>query len=205
MMNTRHYKLLLTTALLGTTCFAQQHEVGLTLGAITGTERTSRLGTFGLGAGMALQANYGYRLVAGRRAALYGEFHFLANPQRRSDLTVGAATRDVATLYLTPGLRLKFRPAARISPYLAGGAGYALYEQSLTTVDGRANSAPREIHRGAVNFGGGADVHVRSWLGLRAEFRDFYTGSPGYNVSLPGGQHNLVASGGFVLKFGRTE
>jgi hypothetical protein len=41
------------------------------------------------------------------------------------------------------------------------------------------------------------------WIGARGEIRDFYTGSPAYNLTgITGGQHNVVAGGGFVLKWG---
>jgi hypothetical protein len=46
------------------------------------------------------------------------------------------------------------------------------------------------------------DVRVWRWIALRGEIRDFYAGSPSYNLpGLGGGQHNLVAGGGFVLRF----
>jgi hypothetical protein len=51
-------------------------------------------------------------------------------------------------------------------------------------------------------FGGGVDVAVWRWLGLRGEIRDYYSASPTYNLaSIRGGQHNVVAGGGIVLRF----
>jgi hypothetical protein len=58
---------------------APRHEVGLTLGGLLTTNRTGRTAPLELGTGVALQANYGYKLLEGRTAALYGEVHFLAN------------------------------------------------------------------------------------------------------------------------------
>src|SRR5262249_37319202 len=87
--------------------------------------------------------------------------------------------------------------------YLAVGGGYAVYEQSVLQIDGRPNPAPRDIHRGAFDFGAGVDTSLWRWIGLRGEVRDFYTGSPAYNLpNLGGGQHNVVAGGGFVLRWG---
>jgi len=91
----------------------------------------------------------------------------------------------------------------RISPYVALGAGYARFEQSFFRIDGRPNAAPRELNRGTVDFGGGADIKLWRWIGWRGEIRDFYSGSPAYNVpAIAGGEHNVVAGGGFVLKWG---
>jgi len=184
------------------TAFGQKHEVGLTLGGLFPGDRGTAPNTVRLGGGTAMQANYGHRLIAGR-AAVYGEVHFLANPQRIVGSGNPASTRDVATIYVTPGIRVKLAPARPVSAYVAVGGGWAVYEQSLLRIDGAPNQAPRDIHRGAFDFGGGVDTKLWRWLGLRAEIRDFYTGSPAYNLpNLGGGQHNVVAGGGFVLKWG---
>lgn len=191
-------KLALASILFAPLLAAQQHELGLTLGRIGGVNRSA----IDLASGTALQANYGYRVWNGESTAVYGEVHFLANPQRQVSSANGGATRDVATLFVTPGVRVKFRKDRAVSPWLAAGGGYALYEQSLTTLSGAANPAPRLIHRGAFDFGGGADFRFWRFVALRAEVRDFYTGPAAFNVAaFHGGQHNLVVGGGIVLKF----
>ena len=155
-----------------------------------------------LGPGVALQANYGYRLFAGSKAAVYGEVHFLANSLREVRSTNQTLTRDVATLFLTPGIRLKFFPTSRVAPYLAVGGGLATYEHSTSTLGGNPNSASRLTNRAAFDYGGGVDFKFWRFVGLRAEVRDFYAGSPSYNfAAIRGGQHNVVAGGGLVLKF----
>jgi len=177
---------------------AQNHEIALQLGGIL---PLSRAGDTNLSAGTAFQANYGYRFLSARRVALFGEVHFLANPQRTVDSTNGAATRDVATIYVTPGVRLKFFPSANISPYVAAGGGYGAYEQSLTTLNGQPNPAPRAINRGVFDFGGGVDVKFWRFISLRGEVRDFSTGRPAYNLPMiTGGQHNVVAGAAIVIK-----
>ena len=188
------------------TASAQQHELGLTLGGILSQQRAAPLAKIDLGSGLALQANYGYRVLQRRSAALYLETHFLANGLRDIRSANSRATRDVATIFVTPGLRIKFLPNRPISPYVAAGGGYALYEQSLSTIGGLANSAPRFTHRGAFDFGGGVDARLWRFVSVRAEIRDFYTGNPSFNAALSNsGQHNVVAGGGFVLRFGRHE
>ena len=184
-----------------TSAAAQTHEVGLTLGRFLSQERNGTQSRVKLGSGTALQANYGFRLVEGSRTSLYAEVHFLANPQRKVESAAQTATRDVATLYVTPGLRVRFFPRAAVRPYLAIGGGYALYEQSTQRKDGQPNTAPRHLNRGTLVFGGGVDVPVWRFVSLRGEMRDFYSGSPGYNLSaIRGGQHNIVLGGGIVLR-----
>jgi len=177
---------------------AQQHELGFQLGRMAANSRE----TVRLGSGTSLQFNYGYRLADLGKAALYGEVHFLANPQRIVGSGLATATRDVATIFLTPGLKLKLFPKGRVSPYAMAGGGWALFEQSTSQLNGQPNPAPRTVNKGVFVYGGGVDFHVVRHFGLRAEVRDFYSGSPAYNIpSLTGGQRNAVVSGGFVITF----
>jgi len=181
---------------------APRHEIGLTLGNLFGASRAAGGTRLNLDGGVALQANYGHRFWQGREAALYGEVHLLASPLRDVSSSDPALTRDVATLFVTPGIRVKFLPRSRIAPYLAAGGGWADYQQSTTTLAGRPNPAPRTVNHAAFDYGAGADFRFWRFVALRAEIRDFYAGGPAYNsAAIRGGQHNVVAGGGLVLKF----
>jgi hypothetical protein len=185
---------------------AQNHEIGLTLGRLSGPTRSSSSGSIALTGGTALQANYGYRVLLRRHFSLSPEVHFLANGLREISARDSGVTRDVATLYITPGLRVKFALPAKVTPYAVVGGGYALYEQSHFTLSDAPNPAPRFTHRGTLTFGGGVDAPLWRWIGLRLEVRDFYSGNPSFNATgLSGGQHNVVVGGGFLLKFGSRE
>jgi hypothetical protein len=185
---------------------AQRHELGLTLGRLSGPTRASSAGEIQLSSGVGLQANYGYRLLQTRRVALFGEVHFLANGQRTISSNNSAATRDVATLFVTPGVRVAWTDFRRFVPYATVGGGYALYEQSYFRLDGASNEAPRFTHHPAFSYGGGMNVPVWRFIGVRVEARDFYTGNPSFNTVVAGrGQHNVVAGGGFVLSWGSRE
>lgn len=174
---------------------AQKHEIGLTLGGLAPQAR--------LDGGMALQVNYGRRIWQGARAQWSFETHWLANPQRKTGFRDPNATSDVASMYVTPGLRLTLSPGARLRPWLAFGGGWAWYEQSTLTQSGQPNPAPRNHYTGALQFGGGVDYRLRGPLSLRVELRDFLTGPPEFNSAGRGGlQHNVVAGGGLTFRFG---
>ncbi|WP_321475764.1 outer membrane beta-barrel protein [uncultured Paludibaculum sp.] len=181
---------------------APRHEIGLTLGGLFGPSRDEAATKVNPDAGIAFQANYGYRLFGGRKAAVYGEVHFLASPNRGVESTNLNATRDFASLFVTPGIRVKLKPAARVSPYVVVGGGYGQFEQSTYLLNGDPNPAARRVHRGVFDYGAGVDAKLWRFVGLRAEIRDFYSGSPLYNLpTQSGGQHNVVAGGGLVLRF----
>jgi hypothetical protein len=174
---------------------AQQHQVAFTLGRLVAQNRLS--------GGTALQANYDFRFFHNDSVRLSVETHLLANTLRTVAFADPNASRDVASLFLTPGIRVTFAPKARLRPWLSAGGGYALYEQSERTQAGSLNAAPRFRHRGALQYGGGVDLVLKQWLSLRGDFRNFYTGAPALNSpGRGGGLHNPVISGGFVLNFG---
>ena len=181
---------------------APKNELGFTLGGIPSLSRSASQQSLDLGAGTAFGVNYGRRFVSGSKIALYGEFEFLASPLRDVSSNVSSATKNFASLYVTPGVRLKFFPTSAISPYAVIGGGYADYEQSTTRLDGQPSPVSRQLARGVFDFGAGVDVHIWRWVALRGEARDFYSGAPAYNLpSISGGQHNVAISGGFVLRW----
>jgi opacity protein-like surface antigen len=192
--------------LLAAVCTAQEsedheNEVAFGLGGIPALSQSDSP-SLGAGSGIAYQVNYGRRLLESNMVALFGEINCVASPLRDVSGAVGTATHDFASLYVTPGIRVKFRPSSRISPYAAVGGGYADYEQSDRQIDGEPNQAPRELARGVFDFGAGVDVQVWRFVALRGEARDFYTGAPNYNVaSVSGGRHNIVATGALVLRW----
>jgi hypothetical protein len=102
---------------------------------------------------------------------------------------------------IVAGLRLKVLPRARLSPWVALGGGYGLYEQSAKLSDGQ-NTTNKFLSRGVVAFGGGLNYRLFRFLGLRGEVRDFVSGNPNLNVALSSStQHNVVASGGIGVRF----
>ena len=57
--------------------------------------------------------NYGHRFLDARIAALYGEIEFVALPNRNVTAATATVPQSYASLYLAPGLRLKFFPSSR--------------------------------------------------------------------------------------------
>ena len=79
-----------------------------------------------------------------------------------------------------------------------------LFDESAQRIDGAHNA--HGTHGGAAQFGGGVDIRtpirVLFPIGVRLELRDLYSSKPNYHLDTGGGlQHNLVFSGGLVLRF----
>jgi opacity protein-like surface antigen len=181
----------------------QNQELTFSLGGIPGQTRSFQgsAGAAQISADRSFGINYGYRFLDAKIAALYGELEFVAIPNRA--LTAASATvpQNYASLYLTPGVRLKFLPGSRLSPWAAIGGGYGLYQQSAQLSNGQ-NTTNKFLNRGVFEYGGGLDYRLFRFIGLRAEVRDFFSGNPNLNAALNSStQHNVVASGGIILRF----
>ena len=188
---TKIFLLALTVASM----FGQSKEVGLTLGTVFPRQRN----LLDLRPGLTLNANYGQRVWQNPNLALLGEVHLLASPLRNVESRTPTAVRDFASLYLMPGLRLKMRPASRVSPYVAGGFGYAQYHASELLQNGNPNPFRDRQHTYGGNIGGGVDVRIHKYLSVRGEVRNFMTASPRFNTPVAGLQHNGQASVGIVF------
>ena len=181
----------------------RNQELTFSLGGIPGQTRSFQgsAGTAQISADRSFGVNYGYPFLGVKAVALYGEIEFVAIPNR--GLTGASVTvpQNYASLYLTPGLRLKFFPASRLSPWGAIGGGYALYQESPQLSDGQ-NTTNKFLNRGVFDYGAGLDYRLFRFISLRGEVRDFFSGNPNLNAALRSStQHNVVASGGIILRF----
>ena len=199
----------LLTALVPSAARGQKkNEIGLVMGATVTPSRDLLSGSAGkvsFDSSLALGAEYDRLLFGGSKVAAYGGGDFLASPL---DVKLSNPPDDVigqyAYIFLTPHVRVKFRPQAAVSPWLLFGGGYARF------LEKKPVSAPGFVpgtNTGTLVFGGGIDTStafrvLRVPIGFRAEVRDFYSGSPNYNQPAGGSlQHNVILSGGLLVKF----
>ena len=176
-----------------------RHDVGLLLGSTTTTNEGRALE---FDRGTTYQATFAWRVCTGERAAVSVEVPFIASPAFTVATPGGSLPKEYAALYLTPGIRLTIGPTGPVSVFGSVGGGYARYSESKERADGSPNPNQRDTNTGALQWGGGIDVRARRWLGFRGEIRDVYSGARNFSIATPhSALHNVVASGGFVLRF----
>jgi len=183
-----------------------KNELGLSLGAGLVPQRTTAAGqAINFGASIAFSADYA-RLIKDGKTSLSIEFPFVAEPANSVRSANLQSIVSLATIFVVPSVRVKFASGGGISPWLSGGFGYGIREGSEFFGNGQRNGS-RYQSTGAVQFGAGVDVRtpikVLFPISLRGEVRDYYSVSnPTFGTAVQGGgQHNVVASGGFVLSF----
>ncbi len=99
-------------------------------------------------------------------------------------------------------VRLTLHPNGPVAVFGSAGGGYARYSESKERANGSPNPNQRDTNTGAFQFGGGVDLRAFRWLGLRGEVRDVYTGARNFSIVTPHDDvHNVIVSGGFVLRF----
>jgi hypothetical protein len=182
------------------------NEVGLVMGAtITPAQHLVTGGELTFRPSLALGAEYDRRVWSSQQIAVFGGVDFLASPfDVKLDQRPADEIRQYAYIFLTPHVRVKFKPGAPISPWVSVGGGYARF---LETQPGTPTIFKEGTNTGALQFGAGVDTDtlvrlLRIPIGFRLEARDFYSGAPSYNHGISADfQHNVVFTGGFLLRF----
>lgn len=174
-------------------------DVGLLLGSTKATDEGSALQ---FARATTYQAAFAWHVWGNDAVGISIEVPFIASPAFDVTTPGQSLPKEYASLYLTPGVRVTVLPSGVVSVFGAAGAGYARYSESKLRVDGSPNPAQRDTNTDAIQFGGGVDVRALRWLGFRAEVRDEFTGARNFSIATPGARvHNVVGSGGFVLRF----
>jgi len=155
------------------------------------------------GKGLSFEANLARRLKGGEGiAALTLEIPVVYNPDQDIHYSVNVVPKQYSAIFITPSLRANLLPGAQFSPWLSLGGGYGHFSEDSHLEFFGNNPGTTGTSTGVFQFGGGLDVRVWRWLGVRAQVRDLYSGIPHLNVD-PGRtrQHNYLVGGGIVWHF----
>jgi len=176
--------------LLSLGALAQKNELAVTAGG-----QFPNNSEFNSGASWAVGASFAHRIFHAPLASLYWEIPVVGAPE--SVMKTPFRT-TYSSLFVTPGLKVKFAPEFPISPWLAAGIGVARYHNSANATFPDSTST-----KAVFDLGGGIDWKIAPFVSVRGELRDFYSGLPDIAAasSLSGRQHNIVPQVGLVLRF----
>lgn len=183
---------------LSVAAWAQKADLALTVGAYHPVNNG-----FTSDNAFAIEGNIGIRLASVPFLTLMLEVPVAGTLDSTVPASALSSVGTYSSIFITPGLRLKLAPSFPISPYIATGGGLAHFRRSASqTPSGQSNS----VNKGVWDIGGGLDLKIAPFVGLRAEVRDFYSGSPETRLSQVTGtfrqrQHNIIGSAGVVLRF----
>ena len=147
--------------------------------------------------GFAAQGNLAGRIAGVPLVGVYVEVPVIATfGLDAGSSCVTNAVCKFSSLWVTPGLKLKFGSALPLSPYFMTGVGVVRFKTTQST--GSDNSETHPVF----DIGGGADMKIAPFVSLRGEIRDMYAGSPRFSIAaVTSRQHNLMIEGGLVFRF----
>lgn len=187
---------LLLAAVLGSLDLqAQSNEISLTAGGYFPINSPVPVGH-----ALAIEGSVAHRLVGVPMISAYLEVPITGTLTSSVTSAGLLSSASYSALFITPGLKLKLGAELPISPYLAAGGGLARYSKSANLA--AASATGTVTNTGVFDVGGGIDMKIAPFLGLRAELRDFYSGSPALSLTtLKQRQQSLVATAGLVVRF----
>ncbi len=177
--------------------YGQSHELGILAGATNPSAQVDILSAVSVSAGtsVSVQVDYAYRLKSTPGGKLYLEFP----ATRVAKASVGIQWNRVAAgqskFFFTPGVRYRFLPASRVSPYVAGGFGFGWFDKTNIVISPPILVEVADGMRPAFGFGGGAALRIYRGLSFRAEVRDFVGCGAGTE------RNHVVYQRGFGVRF----
>src|SRR5438045_61371 len=130
-----------------------KNELGLLLGATLVPDHNLQPNIFSatnikFTKGTSYQATYARKLIGAGIAGLQFEIPFIGVPNSDIRSTNPQVPTALASLFITPALRLKLLPDAGISPWVSLGGGLARFDEGRTLQDGSPNPGARGTNKG---------------------------------------------------------
>ncbi len=179
---------------------AQSADVALVAGAKFTPSPSSTSGTITANSAFAIEGSFAFQIKGFSLVSLQVEVPVMAAPNSTIKSSNLFASKSYNSLYVTPGLRLRFASGSSVSPWVAVGGGIARFNPSTITQVGGANPATTSI-KGVGEAGGGIDFKAVGPLILRAEVREYFSGAPNLNIPNLSLHNNVFAGIGLVARF----
>jgi hypothetical protein len=192
------YAVLMLMVAATITAKAQKVELAVVGGGLFSSNQN-----FSISAAPAIEGSLAYQMFHVPLASLYFELPIAAGLQTSAHATTGvvlcnacgAIAPSVSSLFVAPGLKLKLGALLPVSPFITAGLGVAHFRTSSGA------STTSSQNNGVVQFGGGLDLKIAPFVGIRGEVRDYYSALPFFSSGFAGRQHNVLAGAGIVLRF----
>jgi opacity protein-like surface antigen len=191
-------QLVILVAALGTVAWAQKAEIALTAGVYHPVNNG-----YSSSNAFAIEGNVAGRIFSVPFVSIYVEVPVAGTLNTTVPAAALTNAGTYSSIFVAPGLRLKLAPSFPLSPYIAAGGGLAHFNRSASETPSGASSS---INKALFDIGGGLDLKIAPFLSVRAEVRDFYSGSPELTLNQVTGtfnqrQHNILGTAGLVLRF----
>jgi opacity protein-like surface antigen len=164
--------------------------------ALTGGGMFAFTNPLDLGAAWGLEGTFAHRIAGPPVLAISFEVPVAGSFSSSIPTLSGVSiARSYTSLLVTPGIRLKLAPSFPLSPYFSAGLGYGRFHHELFNGSSATNASF------AFDVGGGLDLKILPFVGLRGEIRDFNSGGLDIATFAFGRQNSLFVTAGVVVRF----
>jgi hypothetical protein len=151
------------------------------------------------GDGLTFEGNISRQVMGGQFLALSVEVPVLWNVDIDVHTHTSPVSPGFSSLFVTPAARLNILSNTAVSPWVSVGGGFGRFNGSADQFTPKVSSTS-----GVFQIGGGLDVALFRHFSIRGELRDFWSGTPDWNVSTNQSRtHNLFVGGGLIWHFGK--
>ncbi|HLJ28864.1 MAG TPA: hypothetical protein VKY85_19295 [Candidatus Angelobacter sp.] len=179
----------------------QSNDLAGVVGVKITPSASSTSGTTTVNKALGFEGSFAHQIKGMSLAALQVELPVMVTPKSTVNSSNFFASKSYSSIYVTPGIRLRFAPSASVSPWVAVGVGIARFNPSATSQVGGTNPATGAL-KGAGDAGGGLDFKAPGLpLTFRVEVREYFSGAPNLNIPSLSLHNNIFAGGGVVLRF----
>ncbi len=185
----------------------QANELAGTIGRMVITHQvvpgTNFMGnSVAFGDGISFDATFAHYFKRTTYASFALELPFVMDIKEKLNYGKNVVPASYQSYFVTPSARLVLIPNLLLSPWASLGGGFGHFSESSNLEFGGPNPGSNST-TGILQYGGGLDVRVWNSVGLRGEFRDFYSGTPKINVDTGRTrQHNRYIGIGIFWQFG---
>jgi hypothetical protein len=154
------------------------------------------------GKGVTFEINYARVLLFNPIFSVSGEVPAVFNLDE--DLGSGGdlVPKDYKQIFVTPAARLNLFPATAVSPWVSFGGGFGHFSENKNLNYFGTNPGSSSTS-GVIQGGLGLDVRAWRRFSIRAQVRDFWSGTPNLPLADTGKtrQHNYFVGGGVLWHF----
>jgi hypothetical protein len=180
----------------------QGNDLAVVVGAkVTPGGASSPFGTATVNTALGFEGSVAIQLTPLPFASLQVELPVMFTPNTTVNSSNFFSPKSYSSVYITPGIRLKFKPTSSFNPWVAVGGGLVRFNPSSTSVAGGSTSATGAL-KGSIDAGAGLDFKAPyiPFL-IRVQAREYFSGSPNLNIASLSLHNNLFAGIGLVVRF----
>lgn len=164
----------LSILFLACSALAQTSDVSILAGAYTPSfSAGTQPALISASAGASIQFGYGLELLSTKSGSLGLDIPLTIATHQNESLGNGFSTSAQTNVFFTPGIRYRFIPQSRVSPFVVIGGGVGSFGAAGMDIGPGFHINAERTASPVLAFGFATDIRITRLLSFRGEVRDF--------------------------------